>query len=133
MRYGSDTRLGIAAGLRYNLSDNLTLGMSSYALIDTEITDQKYLSRIGLGYMAGEKVQLFTDLTFSNSSYQALHFGAEYSVTEALVTRLGIQTRPALFSVGIGYLFSNKWRIDGGMSSHQYLGRTPSASLIFEN
>lgn len=132
--YGSKGRFGLAGGLKYNLSKHFQFGVSTSSYVqDLNGEDNGLDSRIGLSYQPGEKVWLYTDFSFSNASIRSLHLGLEYALSQEVIVRLGTQTRPALFSVGIGYTLNQNYRIDGATSSHQNLGMTPAASLLYEN
>lgn len=59
-----------------------------------------------------------------------LQLGAQWKAVDNFFVRGGFNTSPSRFFAGFGYV-SNYLIIDTAFSYHQYLGYTPSVSLIF--
>lgn len=131
--YGSASRFGLSGGLRYTVADNLILGASTARYLeDLNGENLETHNRLGFSYKPGAKIWVHSDISLLGIEPQSLHLGLEYIIAKELSLRLGMQTRPALFSVGISYAMSTNLKIDGSISSHQNLGSTPAASIIFQ-
>lgn len=123
-------------GAIYKLTDNTFLGAHIANPYAPPITTFAYEDEIPWRISVGGHTEFTKEFTFSyeveavESYFPSLLLGVEWEAAENFFFRGGFNTGPARFSAGFGYL-SSFLKIDAAFSYHNYLGYTPSVSLIF--
>lgn len=125
------------AGLIYMPVENLGVAVSVFnpvhAGFNTQAGKQKMpvTFRAGGHYMFSELLMFTTEIQKDSDYKPVLKTGIELTAIRKLFLRIGISTRPAGFSAGIGYRLG-KMGADFAFSHHGNLGMTPSVSVQFE-
>ena len=142
--FGSTTVAQAELGLQTQVTPTLRVGMTYRQPFTREIIeDETVASQIGLGvdYRVGELALLVLSVEKTEDFPFRVRAGLEYKFTEALLARVGIATgarRPGStaggsteYSFGLGWQFSEQFRLDLGTSRHSILEWTPGLTLIF--
>ena len=85
-------RLSFAAGLQARITDRLLLGLR---------TTGGTSYNLGLSYLMADGLQGTTELEYQQQL--RLRAGLEYGWQQTLFARIGIATRPAMYTFGLGY------------------------------
>jgi len=123
-------------GAIYQLTEKTFLGAhlaNPYApQLNTELYEESIPWRITLGGHTNFTKQflLSYEIEATQAYVPTIQIGAQWEAVENLFARGGFNTGPARFFGGFGYV-SNFFTVDAAFSYHQYLGYTPSVSLIF--
>lgn len=130
--FGNRNTFGFQLGIQHKITEEVNMGIHSQnptGLFSNTARNISSHIKAGLAYTPSENVSLYGDLSYIKDYRTSAHFGLEYRLLNELDLRLGIQTNPSTFGVGIGYNLNQHFTIDGSISSHQYLGNTPAISL----
>ncbi|MDA3928241.1 MAG: hypothetical protein PF541_04740 [Prolixibacteraceae bacterium] len=123
-------------GAIYQLNDKTFLGAhiaNPYApQINTLLYEESIPWKISLGGHTNftKEFTLSYEIETIQNYSPTLQIGAQWEAVENFFVRGGFNTGPARFYTGFGYI-SHFFTIDTAFSYHQYLGYTPSVSLIF--
>lgn len=131
--YGSTGNFTIEGGLQYQISK--TIRVAAHVVNPLGVTSGTALSDYsiyqgGIAYLPSEKLDIYADVS-KKGDYNSMHIGIGYAVIPQLRIRLGIQTNPSTFGVGLGYRINDKASFDGAVSSHEFLGNTPAISFNY--
>ena len=88
--------------------------------------------RLGLAYLPSERVMLTAEVEKDIDFPARTKVGVEYRLVEQVQLRTGIATNPVNVAFGMGYQFKNGLTFDLASVYHQWLGFTPTASLVFQ-
>jgi hypothetical protein len=136
--YESISALLVDAGVRFDLLNALSIGVSAANLLGAkyEVTDRN--EQFGQSFNAGLEYRPFPqELTvlaaIERAQDEAVRFraGAEYVVEKLLAIRVGAVTNPSLITSGIGIHYSD-FRLDAANVYHSELGNTLSFGIAWE-
>ncbi len=134
-QYGSGGLFTAEMGLQMELVPNLILGAHVFNPMRSKYDtyDQELLSpslKLGISYLFSE--QVFVGIEVENNFVQGTIFktGIEYQVIENLKLRAGMNTQPAGYHFGMGYVFK-QISADLAFSHHQVLGYSTNVSLQY--
>jgi len=121
------------AGLLLSTTDNLSIGIHIFNPVPNSIrkTSLPSILRVGAGTNLGTTLFAGVEAEMSTGRNLILRTGLEYEAVKKLWIRGGFSTDNNSFSFGIGYL-TEIVMIDLGFRTHEKLGVTSSASLIFK-
>lgn len=132
----SISTLSFELGSIYQLTNNTFLGVHIANPYSPNITTTSYSESIPWRITIGGHTEFTNEFTFAyqlkavKSSIPTIQLGAEWEAAENIFLRGGVNTGPARIFAGFGYV-SNFLTVDAAFSYHQFLGYTPSVSLIF--
>lgn len=120
-------------GLHLSPSENVMIGLHIFNPVPNSIRREKLPSAVSAGagvilnrlFFASAEIRLISD------HKPELAVGAEYEAAKKFRIRGGFRTENTSFSFGFGYDFGF-FRLDMGFSTHEALGITSSASIIFK-
>ena len=133
--YGNVGNIVFEAGILAEPIKNLTLG---FHVFNPTQTKNKKLNnepittalRAGIGYSFQETAFIGAELEHQIDQPSTFRAGVEYQMIENLFFRVGINTEPREFSVGLGYHFQNL-KANIAFTNHQPLGITPHFSVSY--
>ncbi len=120
-------------GLLFDVAENIRLGMHVFNPVPNSLRKNSLHS----GLSAGAGIQLnrlfFASAEVDMVTGRKIVFmtGIEYSAAESIRIRGGFRSENNSFSFGFGYEYRHV-RLDLGFASHDRLGITSSASIIFQ-
>jgi hypothetical protein len=119
-------------GLIFSSSDNTRVGIHLFNPVPNSLreTDLPATLRIGAGTKLNKILFAGIEAEMSSGSKLILRTGFEYEAIKKLWFRGGFSTENNSFSFGLGYL-AKPVKLDLGFSTHEKLGVTSSASIIF--
>lgn len=123
-------------GAIYHLTNKTFLGAHIANPYAPNITTLNYSETIPWRITIGGHTNFTKEFTLAyqietiQSEIPIAQIGAQWEATENVFLRGGFNTGPARFFAGFGYV-SSFFTIDAAFSYHQFLGYTPSVSLIF--
>lgn len=123
-------------GAIYQLTENTFLGAHLANPYAPNITTISYSESIPWRITLGGHTNFTKEFTFAyqletvQSELPNLQIGAQWEAAENVFVRGGFNTSPARFFAGFGYV-TTFLTLDAAFSYHQFLGYTPSVSLIF--
>ena len=129
--------LAVDIGTQFEFGDDFRLGMqifNPYAFpIQTLDLELKYPSILCLGiHKTFDDVLIFAiDARKQSDQAAELNCGFELRLQNQVQLRMGIESRLAIFSLGLGYTL-NHVQTDVAFSYHQYLGYSPSFSIYYQ-
>lgn len=133
--YGSTLSGTIEAGLLAKVSEKWSIGVSVMNIGRQRIqpTDDRFgtIMRGGLRYKPSKKVSIFAEVEKQVITKISFKGALEYQPVQALYIRLGAQSAPMEFALGIGYRVSG-FSIDLGSKYHQTLGWSPNFGLNYQ-
>jgi len=121
------------AGLLILPSDNLRIGMHLFNPVPNSIrkTNMPAILRIGAGADLSTTFSAGVEIEMSSGRKGVIRTGFEFEAAKVLLLRGGFSTDNNSFSFGVGYVLRSV-NVDIGFLTHEKLGVTSSASLIFK-
>lgn len=131
--YDNNQSVTFETGLIITPSENIRIGIHLFNPVPQSLS-KTYLPsalRIGVGTDLSTALFAGVEAEMSTGSNLIIRTGFEYEAAKKLWMRGGFSTENNSFSFGMGYLMKIVL-IDLGFSTHEKLGVTSSASLIFK-
>ena len=121
------------AGIVFSASENTMIGIHLFNPVPNSLRKSSMPSRIRVGAGTNLNNLLFAgaEAEMSTGGKLILRTGFEYEAVKEFWLRSGFSTENNSFSFGIGYL-AKFVKLDLAFSTHEKLGITSSASLIFK-
>jgi hypothetical protein len=121
------------AGVAFSASENTIIGILLFNPVPNSIREKSIPSRLRVGAGTNLNNLLFAgaEVEMSSVSKMILRTGFEYEAAKKFWLRSGFSTENNSFSFGIGYL-AKFVKLDLAFATHDKLGITSSASLIFK-
>ncbi|MBK7627060.1 MAG: hypothetical protein IPJ16_07625 [Bacteroidales bacterium] len=131
--YSNNQFLTCEAGLLLTPSDNISIGIHLFNPVPNSIrkTSVPSILRTGLGTNLSETLFAGIEAEMSTGRNLIIRTGLDYEASKNIWIRGGFCTENNSFSFGLGYL-TKIVMIDLGFRTHDKLGVTSSASLIFK-
>ncbi|MCU0455609.1 MAG: hypothetical protein MUE74_04830 [Bacteroidales bacterium] len=131
--YENHHSITFEAGLFFKPADNVSAAIHLFNPLPDSWRRSAMPAAIRAGAGIGLSRVLFAGAEAEMSTGGILIFrtGFEYEVKERLWLRAGFSSEGTSFTFGLGYLFKSV-KIDLGFASHEKLGITSSASIIFK-
>ncbi|MGD8780314.1 MAG: hypothetical protein PVH88_15285 [Ignavibacteria bacterium] len=133
-RYGNDNSISFNIGGIASIQKNLRLGFLFENLSRSSFGEEA--NQIPVVYNSGLSYDISKDITINAAVEKELDFdpsmkfGMEYKLIENFELRLGYKNEPDTFAAGVGINYSI-FNLDYAFYSHQYLGLTHQAGIIF--
>lgn len=134
--YGSGMALFANVGLRYEINEQLSLGVSAYnvnrARLRTQ-TGEDYIPTqltAGIAYQPSEKVMIVADVQKDIDHPISFRGGIEYALLPSLKIRTGVSTEPLTYNIGFGLEYQ-RVQLDVAFGVHEQLGLSPFLSLAY--
>ncbi len=120
-------------GVVYTASESTTIGIHIFNPVPNSVRKSSMPVRLraGAGTMLNNLLFAGAEAEMSSGSSMILRMGFEYEAVKKFWLRSGFCTEYNSFSFGIGYL-AKVVKIDLAFATHDKLGITSSASLIFK-
>jgi hypothetical protein len=131
--YNNNQFITCEAGLLITPSDNISIGIHLFNPVPNPVrkTSVPTILRTGMGTKLGEALFAAVEAEMSTGRNLIIRTGLDYEASKNLWIRGGFCTENNSFSFGLGYL-TKIVMIDLGFRTHDKLGVTSSASLIFK-
>ena len=131
--YSNHEAVTFEAGLLLMPDENIRVGIHLFNPVPNSLRKSFLPSRlrVGAGMNLGAALFAGAEAEMSTGGSMIVRMGFEYETMKKLWIRGGFSTDNTAFSFGLGYLM-NFVRMDLGFVTHEKLGVTSSASLIFE-
>jgi len=132
--YGQIHRLGLSAGVRASLRDDLVLGLvlRNPPLMRQGGNTHLPSSLTGtLAYRVSGQVEVAAEWYQEENLDPDFRFGMQYRPLPHLPVRVGYQAFNGAFTAGAGYGWRERWQLDFAAGYHPYLGFSPSAGLVW--
>ncbi|MDP4222169.1 MAG: hypothetical protein Q8868_02555 [Bacteroidota bacterium] len=131
--YDERESLTFEVGIYSMLTDKIRLGMHLYNPVPGSIR-KNYLPssiRAGAGILLSRSLFAGAEVEMRTGMEPLIRMGIEYEAIKDFRIRGGFSSENTSFSLGIGYVMK-LIRIDLGFATHELLGVTSSASIIFK-
>ncbi len=130
--YDNKYQLTCEMGILFHASENIRLGIHIFNPVPKSLVKNNLPSilRVGAGTDLSKTLFAGVEAEMSTRSKLIIRTGFEYEAAKKFWMRGGFSTDNNSFSFGLGYL-AKVVSIDLGFSTHEKLGITSSASLIF--
>ncbi|HEX2920956.1 MAG TPA: hypothetical protein VHO50_07320 [Bacteroidales bacterium] len=130
--YEDTQQITFETGLTAHLNKNVIIAIHAYNPVPQSLRKSFMPSalRAGSGIILDENVFAGAEIEMHTGSRPLLRTGIEYEALKKLFLRCGFCTENTSFSFGTGYAL-DFMKIDLAFSTHERLGITSSASLIF--
>lgn len=132
--FGSTQSVGFGIGLSGKINDQLRYGiqiLNPEKLELTEGTELNSLIRAGIVFAFSEKLNLYTEFEKNINEDPNLIVGLEYLLSDKFYARIGANSSPGGFALGLQYRHNSRFIIDGGAGYDTILGTTPGISLQY--
>ena len=131
--YSNNQLITFETGLLISASENVSIGIHVFNPIPNSIRKTNLPNTVRVGAGMNLSKTLFTGLEAEMSSGEKLILktGFEYETAKRVWLRGGFSTENTSFSFGLGYL-AKFAQLDIGFVTHEKLGVTSSASLVFK-
>ena len=129
--YGNSAAITFELGLQYAISDQLTAGFHLFNPIRATLLAEESLPMIaqfGLTYSPSDYLVLSAAMEQNSTASYTIKAGLEYLLLNRFFVRVGVQTDPSLFSLGVGYQLP-KFTLNMAMSYHTVLGVSPAFGI----
>lgn len=131
--YNNNQFITFETGLIYLPSENVKIGVHLFNPLPNSIR-KTYLPatlRIGAGTDLNKLLFAGVEAEMTSGKKMVLKTGFEYELAKKFWFRGGFSTKNSSFSFGMGY-FPGFAQLDIGFATHERLGVTSSASLVFK-
>jgi hypothetical protein len=130
--YSKSNIMTFEAGLLMKPKENLRIGIHVFNPVRSMTGRLELPSRItlGAGMLLGNSLFAGAEAEMSSDKRVGIRAGFDYESMKRIRLRGGFSTENTSFAFGIGYVFDNL-KIDIGFITHETLGITSSASMIF--
>lgn len=132
--YGNAHLLTFELGCNTLITKNLNLSFYVFNPIAVRLNPSERtpsVFRLGAAYTLNEKFIIAAEIEKVVIDKANFRLGFEYKIAKIVAVRCGFSSRPASFSVGIGYYLSKNCVIDAALTHQSLLGPTPSMSLTY--
>jgi hypothetical protein len=132
--FGRQHRLGVSAGLRASLHNDLVLGLVLRNPPLFRGADNRYLpsALIGtLAYRVSGQVDVAVEWYQEENLTPDFRFGMQYRPLPSLPIRIGYQAAVGAFAAGAGFAWRARWQLDLSAGYHPFLGFSPAAGLTW--
>ena len=131
--YDNNQSVTFETGLTVIPSENIRIGIQLFNPLPNSLRKTYLPSRLRVGAGTDLSTTLFAgvEAEMSTAGKLIIRTGLEYEIAKKLWIRGGFSTDNNSFSFGLGYL-TRIVKIDLGFATHELLGITSSASLIFK-
>ena len=131
--YNNNQCITFETGLIASASDNIKIGLHLFNPVPNSLRkkNQPVSLRVGAGIDLSKILFAGAEAVMSTGSNLILRTGFEYEASKNLWLRAGFSTKNNSFCFGTGYQIGIV-KIDLGFATHEMLGVTSSASLIFK-
>jgi len=132
--YGNKAVATFDIGLYGNINDNLYYGLNIFSPEQVSITEStNVLSqlRMGLRYQPNPDLNIYFEAEKTIDEDLVIAGGFSYKIIDTMSLRVGGNTNPGLFTMGISYKLNNRVITDGAYSYHTTLGITPAISVKY--
>jgi hypothetical protein len=131
--YDNNQFVTFESGLTLIPSKNIRIGIHLFNPVPNSLRKANLPARlrVGAGTLLSTTLFAGVEAEMSTNSKLIIRTGMEYEAAKKLWLRSGFSTDNNSFSFGLGYL-TNIVKIDLGFATHEMLGITSSASLIFK-
>jgi hypothetical protein len=131
--YDNNQFITCELGLLLSPNENINIGIHIFNPVPNSVrkTSVPSILRTGIGTKLGEALSAGVEAEMSTGRNLIIRTGLDYEASKNLWIRGGFCTENNSFSFGLGYL-TKIVMIDLGFRTHDRLGVTSSASLIFK-
>ena len=123
-------------GIQSDITDELCLGVYVFNPINVKLQSIHneripVIFRFGFSYKVTKDFMAATEVEYNSDSSLDYRFGLEYNPLNEFFIRVGVHTKPATASMGVGYSL-NRVVIDVSATMNQHTGVSFQSSLIFK-
>ncbi len=134
--FGNKVLATFELGVQAKLGENFRLGAHIFSPGNIELleSDNNVNSRIRIAasYFPSQKVTIALEVDKWLQNEVSIKAGIDYKVINNLHVRLGANTNPASFGIGVAYNIGKSFSIEGTYVANNQLGYTPSFSVKSE-
>lgn len=128
-------RLTFSTALRFRPSDDFTVAFKAFnpsaGMSDSELSLRiPAVFSLGVSYRIIDELLAVGEVEKNLYEPSTLRFGLEYLLQEGWFIRVGVNTRPAIYTFGLG-LRQGRFGADLAAQFHNVLGLTPQLSLQY--
>jgi hypothetical protein len=132
--YEDLSAFSLDVGSAYQINEKIQFGAAAINLNQPHLVkksdDIPANFDLGLVLFPFPEVSLHLDLTYEDRYKEQLHFGQEIKLVKNLPLRFGIQTSPARYALGLGFV-SNNLSFDYAFLNHSTLGSTHKVTFTY--
>lgn len=134
--YDSQQTMTFSLGLQSHPSDKLALGLNLFNpthLLLPNLSPQWLSCHINWGatYSINPELLALAEIEKDFSHPMRLRLGLEYNYSHTFFGRIGMATRPNIYTFGLGY-WNKKYAIDLAIQIHQVLGANHQVSMYYK-
>jgi len=131
--YDNYQSVSFEAGIFFKTSEKISIGLHVFNPVPNSLrkTNMPSSIRAGAGIELSKVLFAGAEAEMSTGEKLILRTGFEYEVLKKLLLRGGFSSENTSFTFGLGYLLKSI-KIDLSFASHERLGITSSASVIFK-
>ncbi len=131
--YENHHSLTFETGIVINASENISVGIHVFNPVPNSLrkTDMPSSLTAGAGIELSRVLYAGAEVEMSSGKNLVVRTGFDYEAVENLWFRAGFSSENTSFTLGIGYLIKS-FKLDLGFATHEQLGITSNASLIFK-
>ncbi len=133
--YDPQNLFTFSSAVQYSPSDKLTVGFKAFnpILVRLRTNDEIHsptIFNIGFSYMILDELLAVVEAEKNLYFDPTLRFGLEYSLNQKYAFRIGFNTRPVIYSFGIGSTFGSM-NVALSAQVHTILGVSPHLSVYY--
>lgn len=131
--YSNNQSVTFEGGVSFRPSEKVMVGIHLFNPLPNSLRSTMMPSslRAGAGVELSKTLFAGAEVEMNSGESLIVRTGLEYEVLKTLWLRGGFSTENTSFTFGLGY-FLKSFRIDLGFATHEKLGITSSASIIFK-
>ena len=133
-QYGNRFAFTAEIGVLAEIFDHFFLGFHAYSPVAVELVPEESIPSVynlGFSYTLSSWVNIYGSIEKNIDFPLSYKFGIEYNLHEKITVRGGFNTKPSKWTFGLGYHFSEQFRIDAGGTYHTQLGYSPGISFLY--
>jgi hypothetical protein len=132
--YGSRLVPLVGASVWYRVNTDIDVGASIYNPLAMSVSEyDRYTTTLRLGavYRVNTQTRWLAELQQDSEHAWRFKSGIAYQPNELLTARVGVQTSPTVFSLGVGLALSKRWTIEVAVAQHFIVGITPVVNVVY--
>lgn len=133
--FGSKNMFSFEAGLHYQISNQLTVGVLVINPVQQRIAAEDFLQTVfktGIAWMPSKILTINAELEKSQLFDIRFKAGLNYKMMDRFFLRTGIMTQPTVYCFGFGFMVTPKFQFDLAANYHLQLGFSPTLGLNYQ-
>jgi len=132
--FGSKSMLSFEAGIQYQVSSQLAIGVQVINPVQQRIATEDFLQTVfkaGVSWKPSKLLMINAEIEKSQLADLRFKGGLNYKLMDRFYIRTGIMTQPTVYCFGFGFIVTPKFQFDLAANYHLQLGLSPALGMNY--